>query len=379
MRSVAGEHRYTWLASGTDYFSGILGAVEASQDCICLETYCYTAEDLGKRIRDALVRARLRGVSVRVLLDAVGSRGLPADFWTPLQSAGAEIRWFNPLALQRCWFRDHRKMTVFDRRIAFLGGFNIAAQYEGDGVRTGWRDIGLKIEGPLAGRLANAFEEMYSRADFRHKLLTGLRRTDANKVLTSPDHQLLLSGPGRAASPIKRALRQDLEEASEVQIIMGYFLPTWRLRRHLLRVAGRGGRVQLILAGKSDVWLSRLAGQSLYRRFLNRGVEVYEYLPQILHAKMIVVDDAVYVGSSNLDQRSLQINYELMLRVRDRGLAMGARAIFNDSLTQCRRIEKEQWRASRSLWQRLKQRLAYWLLVRVDPYLARWFWRRLAD
>jgi cardiolipin synthase len=170
-----------------------------------------------------------------------------------------------------------------------------------------------------------------------------------------------------------------LKQAQEVQIIMGYFLPTWRIRRHLLRVAGRGGRVQLILAGKSDVLLSRLAGQSLYRRFLNRGVEVYEYLPQVLHAKLIVVDDAVYIGSCNLDQRSLQINYELMLRVRDRALAEGARTIFQATLAQCRRIEKEQWRASRGLWLKLKERLAYWLLVRVDPYLARWFWRRIAD
>ena len=379
MRSVEGEHRYTWLTSGTEYFSEVLRAIEAAKESIRLETYCFTAEAPGQRIRDALVRARQRAVPVRVLIDGVGSRGLAAGFWTPFVEAGGELRWFNPPALRRFWFRDHRKMIVCDERTAFLGGFNIAAQYEGDGIHSGWRDVGLRIDGPVAEQLAVAFEEMFTRADFQHKLFTGLRRAEANQTWSARNQQLLLSGPGRAGNPIKRALHRDLKEAGEVQIIMAYFLPTWRLRRRLLRVAGRGGRVQLILAGKSDVRLSQLAGQSLYRRFLRRGVEVYEYLPQILHAKLIVVDDAVYIGSCNLDQRSLQINYELMLRVRDRAVAADARAIFNATLTQCRRIEREPWQTSRSLWQKLKQRLAYWLLVRVDPYLARWFWRRLAD
>ena len=96
--------------------------------------------------------------------------------------------------------------------------------------------------------------------------------------------------------------------------MVAYFLPSWRLRRDLMRVVRRGGRVQLILAGQSDVQLSKLAAQSLYRRLLRAGVEIYEYQPQILHAKLFMVDDAVYTGSSNLDTRSLQINYELMIR-----------------------------------------------------------------
>ena len=160
-------------------------------------------------------------------------------------------------------------------------------------------------------------------------------------------------------------------------MVVAYFLPPWRLRHTLMRVARRGGRVQLILAGKTDVPLARLAAQSLYRRLLTAGVEIYEYQPQILHAKLFIVDGVVYTGSSNLDIRSLQINYELMIRLADAGMTDKAREIFNDFLKHCRQVTTEDWRRSRTFWRRLKQRWAYFLLNRVDPYVARWQWRAL--
>ena len=159
--------------------------------------------------------------------------------------------------------------------------------------------------------------------------------------------------------------------------MVAYFLPSWRLRHDLMRVVRQGGRVQLILAGQSDVQLSKLAAQSLYRRLLRAGVEIYEYQPQILHAKLFIVDDAVYTGSSNLDTRSLQINYELMIRFETGELAEQARAIFADTLRHCRRITREEWRQSRTFWQKMKQRWAYFLLNRIDPYVARRQWRSL--
>jgi len=111
------------------------------------------------------------------------------------------------------------------------------------------------------------------------------------------------------------ALRRDLAHARTVQIIAAYFLPPRRLRRLLMHVARKGGRVQLVLPGKSDVPLIRLAAHSLYQRLLRAGVEIYEYQPQILHTKLVIVDAIVYAGSSNLDTRSLNINYELLARL----------------------------------------------------------------
>jgi cardiolipin synthase len=379
MSSAAANVTYNWLCTGDEIFPAMVAAIEEAKTEVCLETYTFSPGSPGERFRDALVRARQRGIRVRVLIDALGSYGLPGNFFDPLQGAGAEVRLFNPIALNRMSIRNHRKLLVCDDQVAFVGGFNIAPEYEGDGVKCGWCDIGLKIVGPLAAQLASSFDEMFARADFRHKRFMRFRRFDAKKSVTWPAEQILFGGPGRGQSPIKRALRADLEHARDVKIIVAYFLPTWSLRRGLVEVVKRGGSVQLILAGKSDVRLSQLAGQSLYRRMLKSGLEIYEYEPQVLHAKLIIADDVVYIGSSNLDQRSLQINYELMIRFQNQEIARQAREIFATSLKHCRRIDLEQWRKSRTMWQKLKQRFAYWVLVRIDPYMARRQWRALPD
>jgi cardiolipin synthase A/B len=367
-----------WLRAGDEIFPAMLAAIDAAGQSVCLEVYTFEDSPLGRRFREALVRARIRGARVRVLIDAVGSLSLPDSFWTPLRNVGGEARQFNPMALDRFWIRSHRKLLVCDERVVVVGGFNISPDYEGDGVRRGWCDVGLRIEGPpLAKQLASSFAEMFERADFRHKLFQRFRKLGAKKTVALPVEQILFSGPGRGRNPFKQSLGKDLIPAGDVRIVVAYFLPPWRLRRALARVARRGGRVQLILAGKTDVPLSQLAARSLYRRLLAAGVEIYEYQPQILHAKFIIVDGIVYTGSSNLDVRSLRINYELMIRFADAGVAGKARENFDDIMKYCRQVTAEDWRRSRTFWSRLKQRWAYFLLNRVDPYVARRQWRTL--
>ncbi len=258
------------------------------------------------------------------------------------------------------------------RRLLLLADSTLLCSDKGDGIKSGWRDLGLQVISPLAVQLAAAFDEMFTRADFQHQRLARLRRSAIKRNVITEDGELLLSGPGRGRNPFNRALRKDLAWARSVQIIAAYFLPTWRLRHALMNVARAGGRVQLILPGKSDVLLSHLAGRSLYRRLLKAGVEIYEYQPQVLHAKLILIDDIVYVGSSNLDPRSLYINYELMLRFENKKLVTEARALFDRDLNLSRRIELEGWRKSRTWWNKLKQRWAYFILVRIDPLIARW-------
>ena len=368
-----------WLRAGDEMFPAMLAAIDTAMQTVCLEIYTFADCPLGLRFREALIRARERGARVRVLVDAVGSVLLPNSFWNPLTAAGGEVRVFNPLALKRVTIRNHRKLLVCDGRVAFVGGFNLSPEYEGDGITRGWCDVGLKVEGPLAAQLAASFDEMFARAEFRHKRFMRWRKSRAKKTVILPAEQILFSGPGRGRSPLKRALRRDLAAAKNVQLMVAYFLPPRRLRRALTRAVRNGGRVQLILAGQSDAPLSMLAAQSLYRRFLRGGVEIFEYQPQILHAKLIVVDDVVYVGSSNLDTRSLQINYELMLRLEDRELAAQARDILGSALKHCRAIDGASWSRSRTLWQKLKQKWAFVLLNRIDPYVARRQWRALPD
>ncbi len=357
---------FRWLRTGDDAFAAMLADIAAARRTVQFETYTLAYSPVGERFLAALTEAARRGVQVRVLVDAFGSFNLPDSFWDPLRRAGGDCRWFNPLTLRRLTFRDHRKLLVCDDAVAFVGGFNIAAEYEGDGVVRGWRDVGLRLTGPLVGSLAASFDELFERHDFEHPPFTRLRPATTRRSLVCADGEVLLNGPGRGPNAFKRALLRDLEAARDVQIVAAYFLPIGRLRRALARTARRGARLELVLAGKSDVWLSQLATRALYRRLLIAGAAIHEYQPQVLHSKLIVVDGAVYVGSANLDPRSLHINYELMLRLTQPAVVAEARDIVADHRRHSRRIELAGWQASRTAWARFKGRWACFLLGRLD-------------
>jgi cardiolipin synthase len=134
--------------------------------------------------------------------------------------------------------------------------------------------------------------------------------------------------------------------------------------------ARQGRRVRLILAGKSDVRLSQLASQHLYKGLLRSGVEIYEYQPQILHTKLFLLGNVFYVGSANLDKRSLLVNFELLARVEDRDLAEHGLAFFERTLRHCTRVEPAQWKKTRTVWRRFQEKWAYFALSKVDPYLT---------
>ena len=244
--------------AGRDFSAGMLAAIETAQKSIQLETYIYSDGKLGRQFLEMLLAAVQRGVRVRVLVDAAGSWFLPGNFFNPLVAAGAEVCRFNPLHLWRFGVRDHRKLMICDESVIFIGGFNMADEYDGDGVTRGWCDLGVRIENPtLAGELASSFEELFALSDFHRKPLLRLRAFKRRrKSQKKSAGELLLTHPGRGASPFQTALYHDLAKAGDVRIMSAYFLPTRRLRRDLRRAARRGARVQLILAGKSDVPVS---------------------------------------------------------------------------------------------------------------------------
>lgn len=371
LKKVSTPH-FRWLQTGEQALSEMLVAVESAKHSIRLEMYIFHASEIAEKFRVALINACQRGVRVKLLIDALGSITLPNSFWDVLKTSGGDFRWFNPLRLHRFSVRDHRKILVCDDEVAFVGGFNISKEYHGDGVTSGWRDLGIQVAGPLVLDLASAFDELFAVADYKHGFFRQFRKLRPYRLPASPAGSLLLTSPGQHYNPIKRALRTDLRNARSVQIISAYFLPTWRLRRDLMHVARNGGKVQLILPAKSDVPLMQAASRSLYRRLLRAGVEIYEYQPQILHAKLIIIDDVVYAGSANLDTRSLNLNYELLVRLNDSSLVAGAREIFKRDLTHCLRMDLSVWKKARSFWTRCQQRWAYFVLARLDPYLTRW-------
>jgi cardiolipin synthase len=368
-----------WLWQGREIFPAMHEAIAEAARSIRLETYIYTDGKVGRQMLAALTQAARRGVKVQVLVDAIGSWFLPDAFFSPLLAAGGEFRRFNPLHPLRFGVRDHRKLLVCDEAISFLGGFNVADEYAGDGVTAGWCDLGVRIESAdLAAKLAASFSELFALAEFHDQAwrqFRAFRRRRTSRGERGSD--LLLARPGRGASPFQSALYRQLKRARCVQIVTPYFLPTLRLRRELVRVVRQGGRVQLVLAGKTDVPLSQLAARSLYRRLLKAGIEIYEYQPQILHAKLVRIDDVVFAGSSNFDIRSLNLNYELMFRMDDAATARGAEIIFARLLEHSRKIERHAWRQAQTFWGRWRHRWAHFLLTRIDPFVALFQFRRL--
>jgi cardiolipin synthase len=363
---------FRWLPNGREALGRMLEAIEAARHRIRFEFYIFRASPIGDRFRDALTRAAERGVCVEVLLDGLGARGLPADYWDRLRGAGGDSRLVNPLSLRRLAVRNHRKLIVCDDDVAFVGGLNVAPEYAGDGVNEGWRDLALEVRGPLVARLAESFDEMRRRTGSRPLLSRFRRRPHTREAGDGDASAVLLGGPDLRRSALRRALMRDLGRARDVSLVSAYFYPPVRMRRLLRRVARRGGRVRLFMAGKTDIPLSRLAAQSLYQRFLRSGVEIHEYQPQILHSKLFVIDDAVYVGSANLDIRGLYINYELLLRLTDPEANAGARQIVDDHLRHSLPIDPTLWPKQRSLFRRVQERWAALLLARLDPYLTRW-------
>lgn len=368
------RHHFEWFGTGRALLKAQLEAISQAVRMVRLETYIFSESEIGDRFRDELISAARRGVEVRLLVDALGSFELRRDYFRDLEAEpAASFRWFNPMRLTTLSFRDHRKVLVVDDAVAFVGGANIGDEYCGDGVEEGWRDGGVSLRGPALELIAAEFDAQFERASERR---WKLRQSQNRRLPSGADVDVLFLRPGFGHNPFRASLRRDLRLASQVDIVCAYFLPSLSLRRHLTGVTQRGGSVRLLLAGKSDVRLMQLAARSTYRDFLRRRIDIFEYEPQILHAKLYIIDDIVYIGSANLDPRSLRINFEVMLRIHDRTLAQMARRQFELDLEHSTKVTPDCLENRRSWWAGCQQKGAYWVLARLDPMVAEMKLRR---
>jgi cardiolipin synthase len=364
------DHRFQLLVNGGAAIAAVESLINSARHSVCLEMYIYKGDATGARIRAALLAAVQRRVRVRILLDDFGSAELPKDFFSELVVRGADLRFFNPSRVLRVAFRNHRKLVVADDRQAIVGGFNIGDEYAGDGVDKGWRDLGMQVTGPIVLELEASFDRMFIAAQMNHSAFSLFARRRQAAVLSNDSPELLTSGPGFGGASLRRSLYRDLLSACSVDIMTAYFAPTWMLRRRLARAAQRG-RVQLILPAKTDVSLLRLAGQHLYSRLLREGAHVFEYQPQILHAKLLILDEVLYIGSCNLDVRSLRLNFEVLVRVPDAKIVQQARELFAADTVRSKVVVLEDWEQSSTWWRRFERQVAFWLVTRLDPLLAR--------
>jgi cardiolipin synthase A/B len=342
-------------------------AIEAAVREVLVESYIIRGDETGRRLLDRLRRAVARGAAVRVLTDAVGSFNTPSSFWDEMRAAGIDVRLFHPLWSH--WgqrqYRDHRKITVIDRRVGFIGGMNIANEY-GSSIGASadaWRDTHARLEGDVAQELAAVFLEGWTRAD-----------GPAFPVAALPE-----PGPRPGARVLvvdTRAGRGQQEKQSVLAAVVGaarrrllvtnaYFAPG-RFTVDLLGAAARRGvDVRLLLPGRTDVPLLRHAAHGYYADLLRRGVRVFEYEAATLHAKTLVADDYVsLVGSSNLDARSFYYNAECNALVLDDDTGRALSEAFFRDLECSREIQLAPWK-HRGLLHRLGDSAAR----RLTPFL----------
>src|SRR5260221_7098208 len=224
--------------------------IDGARESVCLESYLVRGGEPALSLLAAVHRACARRVRVRLLCDAFGSEGLPAGFFDRLVAAGGKWRLFSPARRLRLAFRDHRKLLVCDGRRAIVGGLNIGPEYLGDGVRRGWRDLALQIEGPVVAALAASFAAMYALAPVTAAAIREFRRA-ARRMPAGPGTAaaLLQSGPGWPVGQLWRALRPRLAQARDVRCMAAYFLPPRRMRRALRRGPRAGRRRPPLLCG----------------------------------------------------------------------------------------------------------------------------------
>jgi len=361
-----------WLGDGDQAFRALFDTIASARKSLRLETYILSEAAPGDAVREALGAAARRGVDVRLMVDGIGSIELPDRALEETVAAGVACRVFNPVSKGRLLVRNHRKLVVADDRVALVGGFNVAPEYLGDGVTRGWCDVGIRIEGPAVPALASGFDHLWSLADTCPARFVRLRRRDRSSLETGdPTMTVLESVPGRGRAAFLGALSKDLETAREMEFAVAYFLPGLGLRRLLARRSRSGARVRLLVPGITDVAMSRRAARFLYGGLLRAGVEILEYRPQVLHAKLYRLDDIVYVGSSNLDTRSLHLNHEIMVRIQRPEVAEMARVWMSEAFGRSDRLDARSWNRSRGRWERLQEAWAHFVLARLDPYLTR--------
>ncbi len=366
---VAGN-RLTLLPDGPGRLEALIALIDGARESLRILYYIWEDDASGRRVRDALLKAAGRGVTVSMLVDGFGSANASAGFFKPLVDAHARFCRFVPRWGRRYLLRNHQKLALADGRKAIVGGFNIADEYFGT-VETGaWRDLGLEVEGRSVECLIRYFEALFSWAETPDASIRRLRRMlSRHSVRDGPLHWLF-GGPTRRLSPWARSVKDDMMRARAVDMIVAYFAPSRSMLRRIYGVAGRG-RARIVTAAKSDNRATIGAARFTYWRLLKRGAEIYEYQPTRLHTKLIVIDDAVHIGSANFDMRSLYLNLEMMLRIDDPAFAAMMRGFVEGEIADSRRITREEHRRQLTWWNRLTWAIAYFLIATADFNLSR--------
>lgn len=322
--------------SGDEYFESMLQDIRGAQRSITIESYIFEDDALTRKILNELSEARKRGCSVKIVVDGFGSYFAIPRLDQYCETHGLEFRVFHPLPYPIIWARHffmrytqngptpfrrmnrrtHRKITIIDETCAYLGSLNFTqdhcAQYKG---AEAMRDTGVRLEGPGIKRLVLAFQISYLRTYMRG-ILEWVGRWKFNEPPSK--NSLRLNTTKKMRKLLYKDLLRRLSQAqNRIYITTAYFLPRRSLMRALIKASQRGTDVQLLIPGKSDVPMVKWAAFNIVRLLVKKRIPIFEYQKSILHAKTMIIDDEVFIGSFNLNHRSVMHDLEVEVVLRD--------------------------------------------------------------
>lgn len=373
-------NQFRLLENGEEYFPRMRAAIDAAQQSVLLETFILFDDPVGRSLRDALIGAARRGVSVALTVDGFGSADLSSDFMGGLLEAGVAVHVFAPgrrLGSFRTnlFRRLHRKLVAVDASVAFVGGINISEQHLIDSGPLAKQDYAVEVRGPVVQEI----HQFLLDAILAH---TGPVRRQ--RLRRGPRETAALAGPGAALLVTRdnERHRRDIElhyllaiRAAKRELIIAnaYFLPGYKLLQAICDAARRGVDVQLIVQGNPDMlWVKRTVDM-LYAHLREAGVRIFEYCERPLHGKVAVVDDDwATVGSSNLDPLSLFLNLEANLVIRDAAFAAELKANLRSRMARsCKEVPAEADGIRPPWWQGIATTLVFHALRRF-PAWAGW-------
>jgi cardiolipin synthase A/B len=351
------------LQNGDAYFPAMLQAIRGAKNTVNFEAYIVYSDEIGRAFCEALSAQARAGVAVRVLLDGVGSGwSLNNSEVRMMQEAGCKFAYYHPTRswrVDRTNRRSHRRVLVVDGDTGFTGGVGFAKQWSGQAQdKQHWRDVQLRVRGPLVAKLQSAFQEHWAKTS--GEALSGANQfpglTAAGKMKAQ-----IVSSHSFSIAPVPLVQAVAFAAASErIWITNAYCTPTPDQVLLLNQAAKRGVDVRILVPGENnDQPLTKSAGRGAYGKLLQGGVKIFEYEPTMIHIKSVVVDTMFsMIGSSNLDARSAEINEELDVVVYDRDFGSKIEEMFTRDLKRSHEYTLEQFRR-RSLWERTTEWLAY--------------------
>ncbi len=341
----------TLLNNGEEKFPALFAALEKARSHIHIEYYIFTADDVGNRIADILIRKHQEGVEVRVIVDDVGSNQIK-DIPRRFREAGIVLLKTMPVAfssLANSNYRNHRKIVIIDAEVGFIGGINLDERYWNNGRhQLYWRDTAVRIEGRAVSLLQVHFFLSWVFAggkddfgeDARYLKTTTEKR--GNAVIA-----IVASGPSSEAPFIMETVVLAISQAEKVvRICTPYFIPSDQLTSALVIAAARGVIVELILPEKSDSFIVQHASFSFIKPLLQRGVKVYFYQKGFIHAKTISIDRSLaFVGTVNMDTRSFFLNFEITSVIYEKALCNALEDSFEQDKKASRLVTLEGWKS----------------------------------